>query len=143
MVSVATRVYKNVALESDLIEQIDSLVRASGGRAGGATFSGELNRLLRLGLQRHAAEGQGALLAPELSAVLDEKLAALERRLGPVALEGARQATTAVLMALYLLEGARIGRDQRQGWYDAVRAHAQQVLRTELAGGQRREGAQS
>lgn len=116
-------------MDVQLIAAISRLVDAKGGHKTGTTFSRELSRLVRLGLQVETTQKSAELTAPAVQEIIDSRMAALELWLRPLVAKSGIYAATATLMALELLTGHRIQRDEAKPFLELIRGRGYRLFR--------------
>lgn len=120
---------KCVYLEHGLVAEITRSAAARGGPGAGATFSKELSRLARLGLEMETAQSGAELLAPALRELLESRLATLEAWLRPLVAKSGIYAATTTLLTLELLTGHRVAREEAKPFFELIRGRGYRLFR--------------
>lgn len=122
-------VRKNVCLDSELIEQVNRIVKANGGARMGASFSSELTIALKKHVQREKMQEEETILAPVLQRLFDEKFAQLEGWLRPGTWGSATYSATSTLLLLELLCGVQVDPNQAKDHLNVIRGRAWKMVR--------------
>jgi hypothetical protein len=122
-------VRKNVCLDSELIEQVNQIVKAKGGARMGASFSSELTIALKEHVQRRAMKQEEVTLAPVLERLFEEKFEQLEQWLRPGTWGGATYSATAALLLLEVLCGKQLDPSQAKEHFELIRGRAWKIIR--------------
>jgi hypothetical protein len=127
--SVSMVVRKNVCLDSSLIEEMNRIVKAKGGRGKGYSFSSELTTALKEYVQRQAAQKEEVASTPLWQKLLDEKFAQLETWLRPGVWGGATYSTAGALLLLEVMCGKKLDPKEAKDHFDLIRGRAWKVVR--------------
>lgn len=124
-------VRKNVCLDSALIDQVERIAKAKGGRRRGYSFSGELTEALKQHVRRYNAQQEEAVSTPVWEGLLKEKFGQQEEWLRPGVWGAATYSTTAALLLLELMCGKTLEPSQAKDHFELIRGRAWKIVRME------------
>lgn len=122
-------VRKNVVLDASLIEEVNRMVKAKGGRNKGYSFSGELTIALKEHVRRYHTQNEEAVSAPVWERLLDETYGRQETWLRPGVWAAATYSATCALLLLELMCGKTLDPKDAKDHFELIRGRAWKLVR--------------